>query len=134
MAVAFEDVRAQKAANSKASNPLPMIAIVAPCDAAMIESDRTVVGSNTGMGLMLDLFDGDCCTNDTLSNDLDCDCPSVANMLLLRCAFNDVGSLSGTGGNVVLLSSNILLQASCRIQFSGGGAPRDPVATSAGLR
>lgn len=37
-------------------------------------------------------------------------------------------------GSDVLLNSNILLRASSPIQLSGGGAPLDPVASSADLR
>ena len=49
-----EETRAQYAANSNASIPLPMIATVADCDAANIESERTVGGSNTGMGCAIE--------------------------------------------------------------------------------
>ena len=41
---------------------------------------------------------------------------------------------SDDGGTVVLRNSSILLYASGRIQLSGGGAPREPVASSADLR
>ena len=41
-------IRAQCAANSNASNPLPIIAMVAPCDTAILDNDRTVSGSSMG--------------------------------------------------------------------------------------
>ena len=55
-----DDTRAQCAASSNASYPLPMIAIVAPCDDAMLDSARTDVGSNAGI-VVVDLlsFDDD---------------------------------------------------------------------------
>lgn len=41
-------IRAQCAANSNASNPLPIIAMVAPCDTTILDNARTVSGSSTG--------------------------------------------------------------------------------------
>ena len=47
-------IRAQCAANSNASNPLPIIAIVAPCDTAILDKERTVCGSSMGNDVVVD--------------------------------------------------------------------------------
>ena len=84
---------------------------MAPCETAKLDKVRTMPGSSTGRIVDSRLVDD---ADDDDDND-------------------DDDGLYPTG-SVVLRNSNILALASSRMQPSGGGAPRDPVASNTDFR